>query len=102
MPYIKPQDRECCDKLIEQCQDLLKNYGIDKRKGIANYIISRIIAGGMIPDEGWSYTSLSNAISVFKDAEYEMRRRLLDRYEDVCIDRNGDILEYKPGYTWRL
>ena len=65
MPYIKTEDRtithlelefaESVDGLIEDLQIILRNANSDKRDGLANYMVSRIIAGGLKPVDGWNY-----------------------------------------------
>ena len=97
MPYIKQKDRKFLDSalydLIETIQEL------DGQKtasaGVLNYIITNVVIRTMRPETGWSYSSLSKALAVFRDAEAEMRRRLLDPYEDKAIAKNGGILEYE-------
>lgn len=106
MPYIKREDRK---KLTDGFYDThgssytldeVINYLIghiqqqDKKKGLCNYIISRIVAGGMKPDE-WSYTSLSEARAVFTDAGEEFVRRMIVPYEDGAKEKNGDLTEYE-------
>ena len=106
MPYISDEDRkrilECEASphlggvdIIEALIDTLRTIPSGKTKGACNYVISRLVAGAMKPDDGWSYTSLSNAAGVFDDAGNEFRRRLLDPYEDKAIEKNGDLPEYK-------
>lgn len=65
-----------------------------KRPGIVNYIITRIVATTLKPEEGWSYHSVSRALAVLRDAETEMRRRIMDVVEEKAIWRNGDLREY--------
>lgn len=115
MPYIKQEDRfkdvaglfsakeynndeciyypeldEVIDCLISHIQEQ------EKRKGLCNYIISRIVAGGMKPEK-WSYTSLSEARAVFTDAGEEFVRRMIVPYEDEARKKNGDVPEYEKG-----
>lgn len=97
MPYIAHADRlfvgSSIDKLIE---DMLEVDGVRPASaGLVNYVISRIVSKTMKPELGWSYSSLSKALAVFRDAESEMRRRLLDPYENAAIRKNGDIPEYE-------
>jgi hypothetical protein len=88
MPYIDQETRRELDTdincLIERSP---------RKKGVVNYIITRIVLGVLRPPNGWGYETLSNAISVLHDAETELRRRLLDPYEDKAIARNGDVPE---------
>lgn len=101
MPYIPEEDRI---KLIENLCQLDLDTVLDgiinhvqnqtKKKGLCNYMVSRIVAGGMAPSEGWGYDTISNARSCLLDAGLELGRRLMDGYEDSCIERNGDVKEY--------
>lgn len=98
MPYINQHDRQCVDQEITDLVFEMREVSggtCPVQSGLANYVISRIIAQAMMPASGWSYSSLSKALAVFRDAEAEMRRRLLDTYEDKMIQKNGDIPEYE-------
>jgi hypothetical protein len=44
-----------------------------------------------IQDRTKRYTIISDACSAMSDAEHELRRRVLDIYEDTAIQKNGDI-----------
>jgi hypothetical protein len=109
MPYISEEDRDFIEEqlrsqnhyaswtegdCVARIASIIKNVPSGKIKGACNYIISRIVAGAMKPDAGWGYTSLSEAVDVFADAESEMRRRMLDPYEDKAIEKNGDLPEF--------
>jgi hypothetical protein len=104
-------------------------------RGDANYCLCRIVLESLKPEAGWSYHSLSDAVSALEtameifytevedwypafrpdsaslqdcwsiciDAAAEIRRRLLDPYEDKAILKNGDMpcfanedFAYKP------
>lgn len=111
MPYIKQEDRE---KIVDHVRevytesfpparmelDRVLDYLIshiqkqDNKKGLCNYIVSRLVVGGMEPDEGWGYDTISNAHAALHDAACELQRRLMNGYEDSCIKRNGDVKEY--------
>jgi hypothetical protein len=97
MPYIKPMTRLVLDSAIDRLvEDLLEVTGQDPAPaGFVNYAVTRIVARAMRPSVGWSYASLSRALAVLRDAEAEMRRRLLDPYEDNVAHQNGDIPEYE-------
>jgi len=97
MPYIDKFARDFLQQHIWDLQEIIKEVdgGSQASAGTANYVISSIIADVMKPTTGWTYSSLSRALAVFRDAEAEMRRRLLDPYEDKAIERNGDIPEYE-------
>jgi hypothetical protein len=97
MPYINQKDRKFIDPAVDYLvENMLELDGQDiVPAGFANYIITSIIARSMRPASGWTYSSLSRALAVFHDAEAEMRRRLLDPYENTAIRNNGDIPEYE-------
>lgn len=96
MPYIKQSDRNKLDFAIEEAVRLLKSVAPDiyERPGPTNYTVTRIVAGALRPDGGWSYHSLSRAIGVLRDAAAEMQRRLMDQRENAVIFANGDVPEY--------
>jgi hypothetical protein len=96
MPYItKVQRANGLDDAIHQAVEHLKRIApLLDRPGPTNYVVTRIVAGALKPDTGWSYHSISRALAVLHDAETEMRRRLMDAREDIVIEENGDVLEY--------
>jgi hypothetical protein len=61
-----------------------------KAKGDLNYVVCEII-GNLVLRDGIGYTTISNWIDTLPDAEAELRRRLLDPYEDLKIKENGDV-----------
>jgi hypothetical protein len=97
MPYIKSISRQFLDDPIKQCVEELREYAMfDERVGVCNYVVTRIVAGAMLPDSKHrNYHAISRALSVLHDAETEMRRRLMDVREDKAISMNGDIPEYE-------
>jgi hypothetical protein len=99
MPYIDPKLRAKLDEPLKFLTWHVAEYAPRQHPGVANYLVTRLIVDIMRPLDGWSYTSLSQAIAVLSDAAAEMRRRLLDPYEEKIILRNGDIPEYaNPEY----
>jgi len=97
MPYIRKEQRDFLDynlhlvaRDITTCEPISYN-----RPGVANYAVTKIILDSMKPIEGWGYNSLSRAIAVLRDAANEMQRRLLNKYEDKAIKKNGDIKEFQ-------
>ncbi len=97
MPYIKRGARVRLNLYISEVVNQLKLVQPDllKRPGPTNYVVTRIVARALKPDDGWSYHSISRAIAVLNDAATEMRRRLMDVRENDAIKENGDIPEYK-------
>lgn len=100
MPYIDQKDRfHIADHMsISAIADILRKVPSGKVKGACNYTVSRIVAQAMKPEEGWGYSSLSEAIGCLEDAAAEMRRRLLDPYEDKAIAKNKDLPEYDDPF----
>lgn len=95
MPYIKQVQRDRLDPRIDGLVDILRGIAkVKDRPGTTNYSITRIVAGALQPETGWSYHSLSRAIAVFRDAATEMERRLMAKYETEKIAENGDVPEY--------
>ena len=96
MPYTEREKRVKLNFVMNEVVNALKWTQPDvlDRPGPTNYVITRIVARALRPEEGWSYHSISRAIAVFHDAAAEMQRRLMDRREDEAIAKNGDIPEY--------
>jgi hypothetical protein len=92
MPYINEDLRRAYDQDIESLIAKLKELG--SINGHVNYCISRIVAGAICPNDGWNYTSASDAVKAFECAKLEFVRRILNHVEDNAINRNGDIKEY--------
>lgn len=106
MPYIK---EELATRYIEMSDDnwhqmnpqieilieILESLPDEQKEGAANYMISRIVAGGLKPAGGWRYMWLNRAYGTFLSAASEFYRRMVAPYEDKCIEKNGDIPEYE-------
>ena len=84
MPYIKPEQREHIDHYIEDLLSYINS------KGDLNYTISELV-GRLILTDKISYTKISEWIDGVHGAERELTRRLLNPYEDIKIDENGDV-----------
>lgn len=91
MPYINPNRRAHFDVEIDSLCDVMRQVGAVK--GDVNYTVCRIVLNVLKPYNGWNYSSLSEAIGALHDAETELRRRLLDPYENDAIRKNGDVPE---------
>lgn len=94
MPYIKQELRSKYDNAIEQLVSLIKEQDIEDREGDLNYCITQVVGKAMKPEKGWRYKYLSRAHEVFLAAAAEFYRRLLNKYEDQAIEKNGDIHVY--------
>ena len=64
---------------------------IKEFKGMINYINHFLVKTYLRAQEKDSYFITSTAINGVEDAADELRRRLLHRFEDGAIKRNGDI-----------
>ena len=84
MPYTKSEERTI-RKLIPKIITLIKT------KGDLNYTICEIVGQLCLRDGGIKYTSTSNWIDGVHDAECELRRRLLNPYEDLKCKQNSDV-----------
>jgi hypothetical protein len=99
MPYTNNKPPcEYRDKIDAELDILISKLCHDipasKRKGVINYIIHALIIHCLL-NGGSGYTEISNAIGVCSDVEGEMRRRILNPYEDKMIVENGDTRDYQ-------
>jgi hypothetical protein len=63
-------------------------------KGNLNFVICELVGKLILKDNKISYTNMSNWIGGVRDAEDELRRRLLHPYEDNKIIQNGDLSSF--------
>jgi len=88
MPYIKQEEREKLDSLINPLIDeLFKN----RNPGNLNYIISRL--SWSLFETDVSYKSGNEIVGVLECAKLEFYRRLLSVYEDQKRKENGDLYD---------
>jgi hypothetical protein len=88
MPYIDKRDRPQFNEPIRELSRWIT------AKGDLNYVISELV-GQLINKTGMSYTNSSNWIDAVHGAERELTRRLLNPYEDIKIEENGDVPSFK-------
>lgn len=93
MPYIRKEYRDKLDPHLSKLEDELKpmmrgNQG----KGNLTYALYHLGLTA-IQQKGVRYGTVSDILACFRDAEMELRRRVLDPYEDSIRDINGDIGE---------
>ena len=84
MPYITQEDR------CKYINTLKMEFPSDCKKGELTYILYAL-ALKYIRAKGVSYTNISDAIGCLIDSAEEIRRRILNPYEDKKIKDNGDI-----------
>ena len=88
MPYIPDKEKH---EMADYIDDVVK---FIESKGDLNYAICELV-GKVILNDGISYTKMSEKIDAVHDAEAELRRRLLDPYENLKITENGDVPSFK-------
>jgi len=89
MPYIKDEDRQAFDHIIEQlCEELDES---SFSAGDINYIISRIINKAL--SGRLSYAKINELIGVLECAKLELYRRVAAPYEDTKIRDNGEVYD---------
>jgi len=98
MPYTIEQRRARLTKAIDNLTDALLLLREDASpaaiKGDCNYALTRVLLGAMEPIDGWGYGSISNVASVAQDISDEIKRRMLNPYEDYVKLVNGDLPEF--------
>lgn len=97
MPYISRTHKNSMESQLEDLvtrAKLMNDVGkpID---GVANYLISELVARLFKPEGGWDYASLARARACFVCAGEEFSRRLITSYEKSIIESNGDIAAYR-------
>jgi len=95
MPYIKDADKNEMSDAIEKVEIQIES------KGDLTYVICELAGRLIIDCEKLSYTEMSKWINAVHDAETELRRRILNQYEDIKILENGDVPSFK-GINDRL
>jgi len=89
VPYTKQEERDPQYMALQKLAQVIKN------KGDLNHAICELTAMLMMQTGGMGYTNVSNWIDGVHGAERELTRRLLNPYEDVKIEENGDLRSFK-------
>ncbi len=87
MPYITQKERATFEPMLANLKDRIGNF---TSKGELTYLFY-CLALEYIKKHGESYTNISNTISSLNDAGEEIRRKVLNGYEDKKIIENGDV-----------
>lgn len=87
MPYIKREQREKFQKSINELISLIND------KGELNYVVCEIVAG-LILRSDVNYKTISEWIDAVDGAEHELKRRILDTYENIKIVENVDLQNF--------
>jgi hypothetical protein len=87
MPYIKQALRDNLDVEIQEVIDKIEEMDVESKNGIVVYALYKIVK-----ELYWhSFDEISDGIKVLECAKLEFYRKVLAPYEDIAIDRNGDI-----------
>lgn len=100
MPYIKEEERleldSCIDQMIvciiDNKTSLNNPHDFQNYLGRINYCFSRVL-GGLMREP--SYNKVAMITGVLENIKQEFYRRVGEPYEDLKIQQNGDIKEYK-------
>ena len=98
MPYVKKEDRDDVDPMIQRLQTVLDPKFTQTGKVV--YVVTRIVddyVTGLIRETGQGFESLSEGIKILECAKLEMYRRLLGPYEDTKAKTNGDVYVWPKG-----
>ena len=93
MPYIKPEERNQIDPVVDQLVAAIRDLPFCDRSdhcGRLNYAISTLISDVMalgLP----SYKDINAAMGVLECVKLELYRRLAAPYEDKKLAENGDV-----------
>ena len=87
MPYIKKEERQELDKLLQPLIDFLKTKGTEEVDGQINYTFTRILANLYKP----RYFNYNRAMGVLECIKQEFYRRVVAPYEDKKKEENGDV-----------
>lgn len=88
MPYTLQNDRDPVEEAIRILSNRIKS------KGDLNYTICELV-GRLILKTKISYTQISEWIDGVHGAERELTRRVLDPYEDLKKEQNGDVPSFE-------
>jgi len=87
MPYIKKEERQELDKLLQPLIDLLKTKGTEEVDGQINCTFTKVLASLYKP----RYFNYNRAMGVLECIKQEFYRRVVAPYEDKKKEENGDV-----------
>jgi len=95
MPYIKQEQRDQLDALINALSDAIHNDGTfrpDDLPGRLNYVITTLVVQVIAKRFGEvRYHVIATMSGVLANVATELYRRVATPYEDRCIAKNGDV-----------
>lgn len=89
MPYIVTEQRKLLNDDIDKLVKSMNALGDDARRGIFNYVITKL-ALGVIGVET-RYSKINDVVGAMECCKLELYRRLAANYEDDAVRRNGDV-----------
>ncbi len=95
MPYISEDRRRELDGPIEDLQKALSKLtagGLSGSEGDLNYAITRLVAAKFL--EAPRYYTIARVTGVLANVKDEFYRRLGIPYENLAIEKNGDVPEF--------
>ncbi len=95
MPYISEERRKVLDVHIEGLQKALSKLtagGLSGSEGDLNYAITRLVAAKFL--EAPRYYTIARVTGVLENVSQEFYRRLGIPYENLAIEKNGDVPEF--------
>jgi hypothetical protein len=101
MPYIPSKDRPALDQHIDSLANEIgkihKEYGYDGAfLGLVNYSVTRLVTSIMKDQfERPRYWHSPAIRGTMMDIGDELYRRVFVPYEDIQIEKNGDVPEYQ-------
>ncbi|MDE1873770.1 MAG: hypothetical protein KGI04_01470 [Candidatus Micrarchaeota archaeon] len=87
MPYIKKDQRQGIDALLEPLLEHIKGQEVEDIDGQINYIVSRLLKEVYPP----RYFNYNRAMGVLESIKQEFYRRYVAPYEEGKIKENGDL-----------
>jgi hypothetical protein len=90
MPYISEERRRALDPHIEGLQKALSSLG--GTEGDLNYSITRLVAKAFFYET--RYHTIARVTGVLTNVMQEFYRRLGIPYENLAIEKNGDVPEF--------
>jgi len=96
MPYIKEEDRRQLDLYIDGLAEAIvrraKGNGDAAYAGLLNYSCTRLALRVIFLQFGkLRYWLIATTVGVFHNVADEFYRRLTGPYEDIQIEKNGDV-----------
>jgi len=87
MPYIKKEDREFYDEIINELAEIISKRNVELQDGDMNYIITSLIKK-IYPVK---YKDINRAVGMMECVKQEYYHRVAGPYEDTKIKENGDV-----------